>query len=102
MNTTLHEKQLIVSLIKDDLINSRLVSGLNRIGLDAEHYFLHLSETVFKLIGFKDNERTDEVYQCYLELSKKAETIDISKSHVLMEALALEIYRELLLKKTIK
>jgi len=88
-------KQLILSLIKDDLINSKLVYGLIDAGLNAENYFLCLSETIFKLMGFEDNERRELVFEQYIELSKKTAFIDIAESHQPLEGLVLEIYEEL-------
>ena len=88
-------KALILSLIKDDLINAKLVHGLNELGLIADCYFLQLSNTVFKLMGFKDNEEADRVFEIYMDLSKQAMLVDISLSHKPMEALALKIYKEI-------
>lgn len=89
------KEKLILSLIKDDLINSKLVNGLSEMGLDADHYILHLGETVFKLMGFKDNEETEYIFERYMELSKRAMFIDISKSNKPLDELALQIYIEL-------
>jgi hypothetical protein len=88
-------KELIISLIKDDLVNDKLVNGLIDIGLNPGDYFLHLSETIFKLMGFGDNMMTDEIFDHYLRLSRKAKHIDISSSNGQLEALANEIYNEL-------
>ena len=95
----MNEKELILSLIKDDLINAKLVNGLTEIGLNAETYFLHLSDTVFKLMGFKDNEETETIFELYVELAKKASFVDISQSHKPMAELALEVYVEILSRK---
>lgn len=91
----MEKKELIISLIKDDLVNDKLVNGLIDIGLNPGDYFLHLSETIFKLMGFEDNMMTDEIFNHYLRLSQKAKHIDISNSNGQLEALANEIYNEL-------
>lgn len=49
------DKHIIISLIKDDLTNYRLVSGLEALGLDSDCYSLCLGETIFKLMGFPKN-----------------------------------------------
>jgi len=87
------KKDLILSLIKDNLINTKLVNGLSNLGLDSDQYFLHLGDTIFALMGFK-NER-DEIYENFIQLSSKANKIDISKNDSAMDSLALEIYNEL-------
>jgi hypothetical protein len=89
-------KDLIISLIKDDLINTKLVTGLSAIGLNASDYHLHLSTTIFQLMGFKDDDFRDEVFQQYLQLTKKTEHLNISESHNVLNDLALEIYNLLL------
>jgi len=86
-------KKLIISLIKDNLINTKLVNGLSKLGLDSDLYSLHLGDTIFELMGFK-NERS-EVYENFIRLSSKANKIDISKNDTAVESLALEIYSEL-------
>lgn len=95
----INEQDLILSLIKDDLIHSKMVQGLNEMGIYAEDYFLHLSDTVFKLLGFKDGEETEMIFERYLELSEQAMLVDISDSHKAMDNLAMQIYIELLSRK---
>ncbi|MBK7442040.1 MAG: hypothetical protein IPI65_11005 [Bacteroidetes bacterium] len=66
-----NKKKLILSLIKDDLINAKLVNGLNEIGLNADNYSLHLSDTIFNLMRFEDNEETETTFERYMELAKE-------------------------------
>lgn len=91
-------KPLILSLIKDDLINSKLVNGLNELGLDASKYFIHSSNTAFKLMEFQNHPFEEELFEHYLVLSAKVKDLDISESHAALDALSLEIYDELDLK----
>jgi hypothetical protein len=96
-------KQLILSLIKDDLINSKLVNSLTDMGLDgADSYLLHLSSTIFKLIGFDESKETDSIFEYYLELTLRAKHIPIFNSRAQFDELALEIYNELLLRKPLR
>jgi hypothetical protein len=92
-------KQLILSLIKDDLINSKLVNSLNDIGLNADDYLLHLGDTIFKLMDFEESRETESTFEYYLDLTNRAKHIDISESRQQFDELALEIYNELLLRK---
>lgn len=94
-----NNKKLILSLIRDDLINAKLVNRLNEMGLNADSYFLNLSYTVFKLIGYEDNAETEEVFRRYMELARRAMFVDISQSHKPMNDLALEIYTEIISRK---
>lgn len=86
------EKKLLIALIKDDLIGSKLVGGLNRMGLEAQNYYQHLSETIFDAMGFQDNEQDEEVYYQYIALTKKALDIDISNGNHTLNDLVEEIY----------
>ncbi len=88
-------KKLILSLIKDDLIHFKLVNSLNKMGLNADHYFLNINDAIFKLMGFADNKKTELIFERYLELSKGVMFMDISRCHNHLDNLALQIYREL-------
>lgn len=58
-------------------------------------YFTHSADTVFKLMGFQGKEYDQEIFEHYLELSKKAIEIDITKSNKPLDELCHEIYSEL-------
>jgi hypothetical protein len=47
-------KELILSLIKDNLKNTLLISGLNKLGVEAGSYQLNLTDSIFQLIGLKE------------------------------------------------
>lgn len=92
MNT---KKELILSLIKDDLVNHKLLLGLDALGLRATDYYLNLGDIVFALMGFPENSDSDRVYELYLELTKKARFLNLSESQSQLNQLAQEIYLEL-------
>jgi hypothetical protein len=92
-------KKLILSLIKNHLINTKLVNSLNEMGLNADCYSLHLSSIIFNLIGFDENEDTEDVFERYMELSNRTLFIDFSKSHKHLDDLAMQIYYELFARK---
>lgn len=91
------KKELIISLIEDDLKNTRLVSGLQKLGLDSSNYYLNLSQTVFKLIGFKDNAEENEVQEVYIKFSEEEVlSIDINKHPEQLTDLASKIFDSLI------
>lgn len=98
----MNKKELILSLIKDDLIHVKLIYSFERLGFHSDCYFLHLGSTIFELMGFKNCKESDEVFDRYMELSEKATVIDITESNERMEKLALEIYDELCTKVSIQ
>lgn len=88
------EAHLITSLIIDDITNSMLISGLDRLGLDAGDYHLSVSDIIFKLMGY--DETTDEpVYEGYLELTKKAVKKHVKSDRQKLEQPAKDIYEYL-------
>jgi len=90
-------KKLILSLIKDDLINYHLITGLEALGFDASHYTLFLSETIFDLIGINggDDIEQEALYKLYLGLFKKVRKFDLTENNEQLEDLALEVYMAL-------
>jgi hypothetical protein len=96
------KKNLILSLIKDDLINSKLLRGLNKAGLDADQYCLFLSGTIFDLLGYPKNERSDEIFSEYIKLTEQSDKIDIKETPNTLDGLANEIYVFLVKKRRTK
>ena len=88
-------KELIISLIKDDLRNTKLVNGLNKIGLKADDYYLHLSDTIFELMGFEDTPQTETLIEFYYEYSRKIEEINIIECSTQIDDLAVDIFEKL-------
>jgi hypothetical protein len=91
------KKQLVLSLIKDDLINNKLVNALNDLGLDANQYALHLQEAVFQLMGIEATIANESIHQHYFELCRQ---ISIQHNSLGLEQLAETIYAYLSLQKT--
>lgn len=91
----MRNERLIISLIKDDLINCKLVDGLNSLGLKADDYCLYLSDTIFKLIGFEDNDKTEMIHRYYINQTKKVKELEITNVDKSIDNLANEIYKSL-------
>jgi hypothetical protein len=97
---TISNEELIMRLIKDSLINTKLISGLNSLGLIADDYTLFLGETIFLLMGFEAGEQSDLIFdKVYLALSEKVSDIKFSDSMQEVEILSKEIYDQLLFAK---
>lgn len=86
-------KKDLINLIKDDLIYTRLVYGLELLGLNMDKYSLTLNETIFKLMGIKDN--NEDFFEKYIEDCRVIHTIDIFKSPELLNDVALRLYKQL-------
>ncbi|MFY9309180.1 MAG: hypothetical protein WAQ28_09070 [Bacteroidia bacterium] len=92
-NNNMLSKEIIINLIKDDLINTRLVYGLENLGLNAGNYYLHLNETIFQLIGIEEDK--DEFFDKYIEECRTVEKIDIFNHPDLLDNMALQLYDKL-------
>ncbi len=88
------QQELITTLIKDHLVNTRLIQGLHSLGFYSEDYHLHLSDLIFKLIGISDEK--EELYEVYLNWCTKISQTDIWKDQKLLHDYAEEIYAVLL------
>jgi len=87
------KKDLILSLIKDDLTNWKLIYALNALGFEADEYALHASSTILKVMRFKaTGVKWEMLHEEYLERTRKIEQFDILESPRLLHALAEEIY----------
>ena len=51
------------------------------------------------LLGIKDNERGEALFEHYLKLRQKVEAIDLTKSYELLDTVAHEIFQELIVRK---
>lgn len=92
-------KKIILSLIKDDLTNTKLINGLIELGLDAGKYYLHPSQTFFALMGFGEYQRDNKLYDEYFDFVEKETTMDILKNPEYLDATALEVYNKLIAEK---
>lgn len=92
---SMKNKSIIISLIKDDLIYTKLIHGLEALGLSALNYHLHLCETVFEIMGFPQDDNTQPALEYYLAELKKANRFNMNGSHQAFDKLALAIYTEL-------
>jgi hypothetical protein len=90
------KKKLIIMLIKDHLIVTRLVEGLQHLGLQSD-YSIHASEIVFKLMGISDDQ--EDLFEEFLEWCKEAAKLDLYKYPKYLDNASRSIYK--LLKREI-
>jgi hypothetical protein len=96
------EEKIIIRLIRDHLINKKLVSGLNALGLNADDYSLYLGDTIFLLMGLEKNEHADLIFEkVFLTNSEKIRHVNFAYDPKGLDALSKLIYEELVLMKGI-
>jgi len=84
-------ENIILSLIRDDLRNFRLINSLTAIGLDATDHHLELSTTIFNLLDIEVTP-TDTYMDSYVSLSGLAQYISLNDPDKELENMAIEVY----------
>jgi len=90
----MHE-QFILKLILDDLVNICFTVSLEKQGINAQKYYLCLTEQVFELLEI--NDRLD-LHELYFDLALQVMEKDICKKGEVWQ-LALEIYARMIQEK---
>lgn len=69
---TKKKDQIIIRLISNDLIHSRLLLGLHKLDIDASKYQLYLSDVIFRMMGFREKELEPDLFEEYSLLTMNA------------------------------
>lgn len=97
---TKDRKKLIISLIADDLVHTKLTDGLAALGLNPENYLLNLGDIIIQLMGFEGAEN-ERVYAYYHQQLKRARLADNSEHATAFKKLANDIYHNLQLQRSL-
>lgn len=88
-------KKLILILIKNDLINNKLITSLNHLGVDASTYYTYLSTSIFELMGFEAKGYDETLYDQYNVWSQEVTSLDHTNEGKALDDLAEKIYGKL-------
>ena len=88
------KQAMILRLIVDDLLNYKLVSGLQKLNLASPRYFARFDVIIFQLLGF-DGVTSNQHFQYYKKRRTDAERICIEKNNEDLTDLAFDILCEL-------
>lgn len=92
-----HDKELVLMLIRDDLVISKLMYGLTNLGIQADAYLIDISTAVFKLMGLEEeNKKNEAIYYAYVTLGTEINKTPIEDAHEVIENIALKMYNLLL------
>ena len=89
-------KDSIITLIEDNIVNVKLIEGLEKLGIDASVYYFNTPSVVFKLAGIEDSKEIEELYKIYFEWLRNGESIDISSSREELRKYAKQVYMVLM------
>jgi hypothetical protein len=87
----MNKRRQILTLIENELTNSKLIFTLQNIGIEAGGYFTDTSDVVFVLIGIRKENRTEDLYKKYFDLIKQVQYLDLQIKGE-KSRLALKIY----------
>jgi hypothetical protein len=96
---SMNNQDLILTLIKSDMRNQKLINGLDQAGVLAEDFYTDLSTAILQLIGFEDSERTDDLYEYYDQMMDKLLDLEVNDFLDKQKNLALQFYNELLMER---
>lgn len=97
MKNITNREKLILSLIKDDLINTKLIHGLNKLGLDSSKYSLNLINSIFELMEIEDNLENEHLFHFYY--NRTNQLIESKTVNLIDDSLSLQLYYEVFSKR---
>ena len=86
----MQHEDIIITLIKDHMVNTRLINGLNALGWHSTDYYLHLTDIIFKLVGLHDEH--EELFEAYLDWCNRMAEKDIFHDEAQLHRYATDIY----------
>lgn len=96
----MNKDEIIIALIKDHLINTKLLESLYALKIDADEYTIYAGDTVFKLMELGDDEWSDSIYEYYyMDLLKQVHKLNIREDARQLDQLAESIFLKLSIKK---
>jgi hypothetical protein len=82
---------VVISLIKQDLICNKLVLGLSELGLEAGKYHLDIATIVLHLMGCAEPD--DALLDLYFNYMEKARIVnDVEENRDVLDSMAQELY----------
>lgn len=96
----MEKSEIVIALIKDHLINTKLLESLYALKVDADEYTIYAGDSVFKLMELGEDEWSDDVYEnYYMVLLREVHELQIREDHDRLNSLAETIYLKLCIKK---
>ncbi|WP_430404243.1 hypothetical protein [Fluviicola sp.] len=94
-NTFACNKTTILNLIKQDLINWKMINLLHKMQIRADDYQLDIGSIIFEIMKLNNREDVDEVFEEYVEMSRPMLKLIVGQSDRKIDILASKIYNYL-------
>lgn len=85
-------KAIVTNLIKQDLINWKMINSLQNMQVRADDYQLDIGSIIFEMMDLENRKDVDELFEKYMELSKPILKLNVSQSNRKIDVLATKIY----------
>lgn len=85
-------KIIVINLIKQDLINWRMINLFQKMQINADDYQLDIGSIIFEIMDLDNRENVDEIFEKYVEMSKPMLELYTSQSNTEIDLLAAQIY----------
>ena len=85
-------KNIIINLIKQDLVNWKMINALQKMQVHADDYQLDIGSIIFEIMNLENRGDVDEIFEKYVELSKPILKLSASQSNRKIDILASKIY----------
>lgn len=83
---------IVTNLIKQDLINWKMINLLQNMQVRADDYQLDIGSIIFEIMDLDDRKDVDELFEKYLEMSRPVLKLIVSQSNRKIDTLASKIY----------
>lgn len=85
-------RETITNLIKQDLLNWKMINSLQKMQVYADDYQLDIGSIIFEMMDLENRKDVDEIFEKYVELSKPVLKLSASHSNRKIDVLASKIY----------
>lgn len=86
------DKAIIINLIKQDLINWKMINLLQKMQIRADDYQLDIGYIIFEIMDLNNRKDGDELFDKYVEMSRPILKVTTNQSNRKIDLLASKIY----------
>lgn len=90
--TLVCNRAIVTNLIKQDLINWKMINSLQKMQVRADDYQLDIGLIIFEMMDLENRKDVDELFEKYIEMSKPILKLSASQSNRKIDLLAAKIY----------
>lgn len=87
------KRHIVIDLIKQDLINCKLIKSFDQLEINAENYLLDILESILEIMELEEHKHIDRIFNDYLKMSQRAMSLATRDPEI--NELAAEIYEYL-------